>query len=110
MADCILSVRVNSLRCKSASFGFGSNVSMWLGPPSIIRKMHAFALAVACGPAARFSSAASSAVHDEPHESRPRQGSGFRPSPDPLWGRLARFSDPYHQRIVLTSHVLHGGI
>src|SRR5688572_26424659 len=35
--------------CSSRSFGLGSNVSMWLGPPSINRKMQAFALAAWCG-------------------------------------------------------------
>src|SRR5262245_49982089 len=67
MAYCILSVRLNSLRCNSASLGFGSKVSMWLGPPSIMRKMQALAFASACGffgasgEAVRFSSAASRA-------------------------------------------------
>src|SRR5580765_5398105 len=31
--------------CSSASFGFGSNVSIWLGPPSMNRQMQAFAWA-----------------------------------------------------------------
>src|SRR5262249_44754450 len=31
------------------SSGFGSNVSIWLGPPSMNMKMHAFALAGKCG-------------------------------------------------------------
>src|SRR5262249_47491335 len=34
----------------SLTLGLGSNVSMWLGPPSMNRKMHAFALAGTCGP------------------------------------------------------------
>src|SRR4051812_16979153 len=46
MADCCLSSsRTNSLRCSLASAGFGSKVSMWEGPPSIIRKMQRFAFA-----------------------------------------------------------------
>jgi hypothetical protein len=45
IADFCFPSRTNSWRCSSASFGFGSKVSMCDGPPSIIRKMHAFALA-----------------------------------------------------------------
>src|SRR4051812_2629630 len=45
MADFIFPSRTNSWRCSSASFGFGSKVSMCDGPPSIIRKMQFFAFA-----------------------------------------------------------------
>ncbi len=59
--------RTNSWRCSSASFGFGSKVSMCDGPPSIIRKMQFFAFAGKCpafgASGFLFSSAASSDVN-----------------------------------------------
>ena len=45
MADFCSPSLTNSCRWTSRSFGFGSKVSMWLGPPSIVRKMHRLALA-----------------------------------------------------------------
>src|SRR5258708_37792257 len=48
MADANLSWRTNSVMCICESFGFGSNVSMWLGPPSMVRKMQALAFAGWC--------------------------------------------------------------
>jgi hypothetical protein len=48
IADFIFPSRTNSLRCRSASFGFGSKVSMCDGPPSIIRKMQLFAFVARC--------------------------------------------------------------
>ena len=71
MADANLLSRVNSFMCSSASFDFGSNVSIWLGPPSMRRKMQALALAAAIGALAasapaRARSCASSAVNANP--------------------------------------------
>src|SRR4051794_39786152 len=66
--------------CSSASFGLGSNVSMWLGPPSMNRQMQAFALAAWCagfgesGPAAVLKppSAHSSELNAAVPSDRPR--------------------------------------
>src|SRR5215467_15276804 len=50
MAEANLSLRTNSVMCSFSSLGLGSNVSRWLGPPSMVRKMHALALAgICCG-------------------------------------------------------------
>ena len=47
--------KLSGIRCPASllSTGLGSNVSIWLGPPAIIRKMTDFALAGKCGGLAR---------------------------------------------------------
>ena len=42
MAEANLSLRTNSCMWIWVSLGLGSKVSMWLGPPSMVRKMHAW--------------------------------------------------------------------
>src|ERR1043166_5333432 len=87
MAEANLLSRTNSFMCRSASFGFGSNVSMWLGPPSISRKMQALAFAgTICGFAARTPararSLARSAVKATPPRPYPRRYMNWRRSID----------------------------
>src|SRR5262245_48782546 len=83
--------------CSSASFGLGSNVSRWLGPPSMNRKMHAFALAGKCGffgasglsarAAGTDASAANSGL------SRSRYARASAPKPPPPRSRKSRRED-----------------
>ena len=50
LSNCVASIFTgNGLPCSSASLGLGSNVSMWLRPPSMYSQMTRFALALWCG-------------------------------------------------------------
>ena len=49
MAENWWPVLSNFSRWSSANFGFGSKVSIWLGPPSMVKKMHDLALAFSIG-------------------------------------------------------------